>query len=72
MSKATGKGIDDQLKAIPCLDGLHEVPDQIVGSVQAWAVLSFPVEKQYIGSLAYDSGVQHFKFLDINPNLIVE
>ncbi|HTS44642.1 MAG TPA: 4'-phosphopantetheinyl transferase superfamily protein [Puia sp.] len=72
MSKATGKGIDDNLRDIPCLDGLHQLADEIAGSVQAWAILSFPVEKQYIASLAYDSAIQHLRFAEINPHLVVQ
>jgi 4'-phosphopantetheinyl transferase len=34
--KATGKGIDDDLKLIPCVDGFHHAPAAVVGCSARW------------------------------------
>lgn len=51
--KATGKGLVDELSLVPSLDGVHQNPTEIIGSVENWQVLSFPVDKNHIGSVAF-------------------
>ncbi len=39
--KATAKGIDEDLKLIPCLDGTHYIPGPILDSSSDWEIYSF-------------------------------
>ncbi len=52
--KATGKGMDDDLPLVPCLDGNHEVAANIIGSELDWNVMSFDVDDDNVGCVAYD------------------
>ncbi len=56
--KATGKGIDDDLRGIPSLDGLHHISAGLSGSTEPWSVHSLVLEDQYIGSVAYSGTVK--------------
>lgn len=49
--KALSVGINDDLRAIPCLEGRHFIRD-IHSSPGSWKVRSFEVDKQYTGSIA--------------------
>lgn len=50
--KATAKGIDDGLKFIPSVDGLHTTMPTIIGSEKDWIVNSFKVNDNHLGSIA--------------------
>lgn len=54
--KATAKGIDDDMKLVPCLDGEHMVSASIIQSSQNWFVSSFNINHSYIGSVATLTG----------------
>jgi len=41
LTKATAKGLDDNLIAVPCLDGLHTVGAEITGPAESWTISSF-------------------------------
>jgi 4'-phosphopantetheinyl transferase len=50
--KATAKGIDDDMKHVPCLDGEHTIQNSIIRSNENWFVSSFDVDTDYTGSIA--------------------
>jgi 4'-phosphopantetheinyl transferase len=64
--KATSKGIDDNLKLVPCLNGANLLDEEIIGSHKDWFVSSFKVENDYIASIAYKASNQAIAFRDIN------
>jgi len=51
--KATGKGLVDDLAAIPCLNGVHQNPETITGSNQSWQITSFNVDENHVASAAF-------------------
>lgn len=53
--KALGKGIDEDFKYIPCLEGKHTVEYDMVRSDQDWEVLSFDLTNKYVGSIAFET-----------------
>ena len=53
--KALGKGIDEDFKHIPCLEGNQTVEYDLVKSDQDWEVLSFKLTNKYVGSVAFES-----------------
>jgi len=50
--KATAKGIDDNMKFVPCIDGKYNIESSLIGSNQNWFVSSFNINHSYIGSVA--------------------
>lgn len=50
--KATAKGIDDDMKLVPCLTGEHITEHKIIGSAQNWFVNSFNLNENYTCGLA--------------------
>lgn len=50
--KATAKGIDDDMKRVPCTDGEHIVESSIIQSNKNWFVNSFDMDTNYTGSIA--------------------
>lgn len=53
--KALGKGIDEEFKYIPCLEGKHTVDYDLLKSDQDWEVVSFDLTNKYVGSIAFES-----------------
>ena len=53
--KGLGKGIDEDFKYIPCLEGNHTVEYDLLKSDQDWEVLSFDFTNKYVGSVAFES-----------------
>ncbi len=51
--KATGKGLVDGLSHVPSLTGVHQNPTELIGSAENWQVLSFPVDENHVGSVAF-------------------
>jgi 4'-phosphopantetheinyl transferase len=52
LCKASSKGLDDELKEIPCLDGWHQINEELIGLKGNWQLKSFNVNNEYIGSIA--------------------
>ena len=52
--KALGKGIDDDFKYIPCLDGQHHLDSNLVKTTKNWQVLSFELSEHYLGAIAFE------------------
>jgi len=55
LCKASSKGLDDELKEIPCLDGWHQINEELIGLKGSWQLKSFNVNNEYIGSIACQS-----------------
>lgn len=51
--KATGKGLVDELSRVPSLNGVHPNPETLTGSNENWQVLSFAVNENHVGSVAF-------------------
>ncbi|HXB45927.1 MAG TPA: 4'-phosphopantetheinyl transferase superfamily protein [Puia sp.] len=64
--KATSKGIDEDLPLVPSLDGTHTVDQKIIGSDKDFSLDSFRFAKNYVGSIAYPTGCENIRFIDIN------
>ena len=52
LAKASSKGLDDDLKDIPCLDGWHSIDDKLIGLNSTWQLNSFGIDHEYAGSIA--------------------
>lgn len=52
--KALGKGIDEDFKYIPCLDGPHNVDFSLIKNSQNWQVYSFDFANHYSGAVAFE------------------
>ncbi len=53
--KAVGKGIDDDFKYIPCLDGEHTVTSNLLENTKNWQLFSFDLETNYVATVAFES-----------------
>ncbi|MVN22466.1 4'-phosphopantetheinyl transferase family protein [Mucilaginibacter arboris] len=63
--KATGKGLVDDLTAIPGLDGIHPNPETIIQSAENWEITSFKVDENHVGSVSFNpvkTALQFFNF----------
>lgn len=52
--KALGKGIDEDFKYIPCLDGKHNVDFEIIKNTRDWQVISFDLAHNYLGAVTFE------------------
>jgi len=52
--KALGKGIDDDFKYIPCLDGQHTIDTDLLKNTQNWQLYSFNLADHYLGAVAFE------------------
>ncbi|MBA3829832.1 MAG: 4'-phosphopantetheinyl transferase superfamily protein [Taibaiella sp.] len=64
--KSSGKGLDDDLPAIPCADGQHLVSSSMILSEEDVLVGSFRVAEGYVGSIACIQPVNQIAFWDVN------
>ncbi|QWX82698.1 4'-phosphopantetheinyl transferase superfamily protein [Cellulophaga sp. HaHaR_3_176] len=65
--KATGKGINDNIINIPVLDGDHLLNSDFLNFNKDLQVISFNVEEDYIGTIAYSGLPEHTKNLHFHP-----
>jgi 4'-phosphopantetheinyl transferase len=70
LTKATAKGIDNNLKLIPVLDGIHSISSHIISSANDWLISSFKLNNQYVGSIAANPVTETFMFWDIDFSLM--
>lgn len=63
--KALGKGIDDDFKNIPCLNGLHNIDSALLKTTENWQVYGFDLAENYLGAIAVQSS------LTISKNLVI-
>jgi 4'-phosphopantetheinyl transferase len=66
LTKATGKGLDEDLKLIPGLDGENFTDGSIISSSSNLIVNSFKLDDQYLASIATGNSISKIKFWDIN------
>ncbi|MDB5017259.1 MAG: hypothetical protein JWQ84_2091, partial [Mucilaginibacter sp.] len=66
LTKATGKGLDEDLKLIPALDGVNLADSSIISSSSDLIVNSFKLHDQYMASIATGNTISEIKFWDIN------
>jgi len=52
LTKASSKGLDDELRDIPCLDGWHSINEGLIGLKGNLQVKSFNIDHEYMGSIA--------------------
>ena len=52
--KALGKGIDDDFKFIPCLDGQHSIDSTLLKTTENWQIFSFDLADHYLGAVAFE------------------
>ncbi|MGQ7947203.1 4'-phosphopantetheinyl transferase family protein [Flavobacterium sp. WC2509] len=52
--KALGKGIDEDFKYIPCLDGMHTLDSIELKNTEDWQVYSFDFADHYLGAIAIE------------------
>lgn len=52
--KAIGSGITNDLKSIPVTDGAHLVSYEILSPKSQFAILSFDVDENHVGALAFE------------------
>lgn len=64
LTKATSQGLDDHLTAVPCLDGLHTVSEEVAGGIKSWIINSFTVDDNHIASVAYHPEQKTIRFFD--------
>jgi 4'-phosphopantetheinyl transferase len=64
--KATGKGLDDNLRLITCIDGVHSVHNSITASTNDWLINSFKVDENYSGAIATNTNIGTIRFWDID------
>ena len=60
--KATSKGINNDIKYVPCLNGKHRVPAALLYNSQEWRVSNFVVDHQHSGSIAYLKNSREVRF----------
>ncbi|MBK0368818.1 4'-phosphopantetheinyl transferase family protein [Flavobacterium agrisoli] len=52
--KALGKGIDDDFKNIPCVEGPHTINTTMIKNHKNWQVNSFELTNAYLGAIAFE------------------
>jgi 4'-phosphopantetheinyl transferase len=62
LTKATGKGLDDDLKFIPSLDNEHYLKGNILSSKNNWAIFSFILAENYLASVAVNIETGNIRF----------
>ncbi len=56
LTKASSRGLDDELSNIPCLDGWHSINEELIGLNGNWQLNSFDIDHKYTGSIAFQAG----------------
>jgi 4'-phosphopantetheinyl transferase len=69
--KATSKGLVDNLNLISVLDGLINIGDEIIDTVDSWDIHSFIIEEKYCGSIACNMQTETINFLDTSPSFFL-
>nr|WP_294781818.1 4'-phosphopantetheinyl transferase superfamily protein [uncultured Flavobacterium sp.] len=52
--KALGKGIDEDFKNLPSLDGQYHIDSTLLRNTQNWQVYSFDFTENYLGAVAFE------------------
>jgi 4'-phosphopantetheinyl transferase len=64
LTKATGKGLDDDLKFIPALNGEHAVEPDLLRSTSGWQVNSFELSPGYFAACVIPESADRLCFRD--------
>lgn len=64
LTKATGQGLDENLKYMPSLDGLHPADARVLITDKNWQIKSFKIDEMNWGSVALESKIQKLNFFD--------
>lgn len=62
-AKAIGKGIDDEFKYIPCLNGQHTIPPSLAQNNKNWQLYTFNLDENYLGSISFQNTINTSKNL---------
>ncbi len=62
--KGTGRGLIDNLFAVPCLDGINRVAADTIGASDAWHVRSFEMDSEYMASVAFHPSIPGIRYLN--------
>jgi 4'-phosphopantetheinyl transferase len=65
LTKATGKGLDEDIKLIPSLDGSHHIQGNVIASHNNWLINTFGLHEGYLASVACSEKTEVIKFWDI-------
>ncbi len=65
LTKATAKGLDEDLKLIPSLDGDQLIPATVIASINDWVVDTFKLNGDYFASIARSAQAENTRFWDI-------
>ncbi|MFA6945122.1 MAG: 4'-phosphopantetheinyl transferase superfamily protein [Pedobacter sp.] len=65
LTKASSKGLDDDLSKIPCLDGSYTSRTELIGLEGTWNTSSFSINKEYECTIACLAG-QKLNFLNFD------
>jgi len=68
--KATAKGLDDDLKFIPSLDGTHYLKSNILSFEKNWIVTTFILFENYFASIACSDKQNGLRFYETNLQLM--
>lgn len=66
LAKATAQGLDENLKHIPSLDGMHITNTNILKTDKNWLVKSFKTDAENRGSVVCEKIVKKLCFFEIN------
>ncbi|MEJ7779637.1 MAG: 4'-phosphopantetheinyl transferase superfamily protein [Daejeonella sp.] len=64
--KATSRGVSDDIKYLPCLNGTHVIGHTILNSVKNWGVCNFDADHNYAASIAYTPANKKLIFKELN------
>ncbi len=64
LTKATGKGLDEDLKYIPALDGEHSIQNRMIGSAENWVTSSFSLDGGNIASVSANADFNQLTFFE--------
>ncbi len=63
--KATAKGLDEDLKLIPSLDGIHFTESSTISSGENWQMSTFKLSENYVATIANNIKIVTTRFWDI-------
>jgi 4'-phosphopantetheinyl transferase len=66
LTKATGKGLDDDMKFVPALNGEYEVEPNLLRSASDWEVNSFELSPGYLAACATAEPAGHLRFRNVD------
>jgi 4'-phosphopantetheinyl transferase len=69
LTKATGQGLDDNLKYIPCLDGSQLINNEVLLTNKNWLVRSFKLDDGNWGSVVSEVNSGVIRFFDYSLNI---